>query len=49
MKKSGKEKDIVKIFHHALEKANAALLDTPNKMEVLKKAGVVDAGGLGFL
>jgi dihydroxyacetone kinase-like predicted kinase len=47
--KSKEEKDIVKIFHHALIKANEALLDTPNKMELLKKAGVVDAGGLGFL
>jgi uncharacterized protein len=47
--KNEKEKDIVKIFYHALEKANQALLDTPNKMDVLKKAGVVDAGGLGFL
>jgi len=41
--------DIVKAFYLGLEKANEALLDTPNKMEVLKKAGVVDAGGLGFL
>ncbi len=47
--KSKEEDDIVKIFHHALIKANEALLDTPNKMELLKKAGVVDAGGLGFL
>jgi len=47
--KADEEKDIVKVLYHALEKANAALLDTPNKMEVLKKAGVVDAGGLGFL
>jgi dihydroxyacetone kinase-like predicted kinase len=46
---SGKEKDIVKVFYSGLEKANEALLDTPNKMEILKKAGVVDAGGLGFL
>jgi hypothetical protein len=44
-----KEKDIVKNFYYAIEKANEALIDTPNKMEVLKKAGVVDAGGLGFL
>jgi dihydroxyacetone kinase-like predicted kinase len=43
------EKDIVKNFYIGLEKANQALLDTTNKMEVLKKAGVVDAGGLGFL
>jgi hypothetical protein len=47
--KAKEEKDIIKIFHHALVKANEALLDTPNKMELLKKAGVVDAGGLGFL
>jgi len=47
--KSKEEEDIIKIFHHALVKANEALLDTPNKMELLKKAGVVDAGGLGFL
>jgi dihydroxyacetone kinase-like predicted kinase len=47
--KNKEEKDIVKIFYYALEKANTALLETPNKMELLKKAGVVDAGGLGFL
>lgn len=47
--KAKTEEDIIKIFHHALIKANEALLDTPNKMELLKKAGVVDAGGLGFL
>ena len=47
--KAREENDIIKIFYHALTKANEALLDTPNKMEVLKKAGVVDAGGLGFL
>ncbi|MFA5431486.1 MAG: DegV family protein [Candidatus Paceibacterota bacterium] len=47
--KAKEEEDIVKIFYHALIKANEALLDTPNKMELLKKAGVVDAGGLGFL
>jgi hypothetical protein len=46
---SEKEKDIVAIFYKALDKANEALEDTPNKMELLKKAGVVDAGGLGFL
>lgn len=47
--KAKEEEDIIKVFHYALTKANEALLDTPNKMEVLKKAGVVDAGGLGFL
>ncbi len=43
------EKDIVNVFYKSLEQANIALEDTPNKMELLKKAGVVDAGGLGFL
>ncbi|MDD5098415.1 MAG: DegV family protein [Candidatus Pacebacteria bacterium] len=47
--KESEGKDIVKAFYLGLEKANQALLDTPNKLEVLKKAGVVDAGGLGFL
>ena len=46
---SKSEKDIVKIFYKSLEKADEALKETPNKMELLKKAGVVDAGGLGFL
>jgi len=44
-----KEKDIIKIFYQALEEADKALEQTPDKMELLKKAGVVDAGGLGFL
>lgn len=44
-----KEKDIVKILEKAIEKAKIALLNTREKMEVLKKANVVDAGGLGFL
>jgi dihydroxyacetone kinase-like predicted kinase len=43
------ETDILKIFGKAFKAANSALLETPNKMEILKKAGVVDAGGLGFL
>ncbi len=46
---SKKETDIIKIFAQAFKDANRALLETPNKMEILKKAGVVDAGGLGFL
>ena len=48
-KESKNEKDIIKIFYKSLEKADEALKETPNKMELLKKAGVVDAGGLGFL
>jgi DegV family protein with EDD domain len=44
-----KEKDIVKIFEKVIEKAKEALLATREKMEIFKKANVVDAGGLGFL
>lgn len=43
------ETDILKIFSQGFKAANKALLETPEKMELLKKAGVVDAGGLGFL
>ena len=48
-KESGKEKDIIKIFERVIEKAKEALINTREKMEVFKKANVVDAGGLGFL
>jgi DegV family protein with EDD domain len=47
--KEGKETDIIEIFKVATERANEALLMTREKMEILKKANVVDAGGLGFL
>lgn len=43
------EKNIAVLFRNATEKARQALIDTQEKMEVLKKANVVDAGGLGFL
>ena len=48
-KESGKNKNIVKNFEKALKKAHKALLNTKEQMTLLKKAGVVDAGGLGFL
>jgi len=48
-KRIEEEKDILKILKEAIEKANEALLATREKMEVFKKANVVDAGGLGFL
>jgi DegV family protein with EDD domain len=48
-KEAEKEKDIVKIFEKVIEKAKEALLATREKMEIFKKANVVDAGGLGFL
>jgi hypothetical protein len=43
------EKDIVLILEKAAGQAHQALLETQEKLEILKKAGVVDAGGLGFL
>jgi len=43
------EENIFNILKSAIEKANQALLNTPEKMAILKKANVVDAGGLGFL
>ncbi len=47
--KAEKEKNIINIFKEVIEKAKEALLETKEKMEILKKAQVVDAGGLGFL
>lgn len=44
-----KEKNIIKIFEKMIARAKEALLATREKMEILKKANVVDAGGLGFL
>ena len=44
-----KEKDLVLIFKKAIKNSQEALLATRDKIEVLKKANVVDAGGLGFL
>ena len=43
------ETNIVDIFKAVVEKANKALVATQEKMEILKRAKVVDAGGLGFL
>jgi hypothetical protein len=36
-------------FTNALQRAQRALQDTPKQMAVLQKAGVVDAGALGFV
>lgn len=43
------ENDIVNLLKKAIEKAEEALKATTEKMEVFKKANVVDAGGFGFL
>jgi len=46
---SKKESDISNLLKRATKRAEDALLATREKMEILKKANVVDAGGLGFL
>lgn len=48
-KEAEKEKNIITIFKKAIKAAKEALLNTREKMDILKKANVVDAGGLGFL
>ncbi|MEE8437406.1 MAG: DAK2 domain-containing protein, partial [Candidatus Neomarinimicrobiota bacterium] len=37
------------LFERALIRARQSLLDTPKKLEILAKSGVVDAGAQGFL
>ncbi len=41
--------DTLGVFEAALEGAKKALAETPEMLPVLKKAGVVDAGGMGFV
>ncbi|HNW59284.1 MAG TPA: DegV family protein [bacterium] len=43
------EKDFAHLFRDALTRAKESLADTPNKLQVLRKAGVVDAGAQGFV
>lgn len=47
-KAASKGADALGVFEAALEGANYALEQTPEMLPVLKKAGVVDAGGKGF-
>ncbi len=42
-------KDVLGVFEAAMEGANKALAETPEMLPVLKQAGVVDAGGRGFV
>lgn len=42
-------KDVLDVFDAAIEGAEKALAETPELLPVLKKAGVVDAGGFGFV
>lgn len=46
--KSG-ESDILQVLKAGLERGEATLAKTPDMLPVLKQAGVVDAGGKGFL
>lgn len=41
--------DALSVFEAAMEGANKALAETPEILPVLKQAGVVDAGGKGFV
>lgn len=41
--------DFAIMFQHGLEQAREALARTPDQLEVLREAGVVDAGGQGFV
>ncbi len=41
--------DIQALFAFGLERARASLANTPNQLQALKNAGVVDAGGQGFV
>ena len=42
-------KDELAVFEDAIEGAKVALAETPELLPALKKAGVVDAGGQGFV
>ncbi|MCI8335539.1 MAG: DAK2 domain-containing protein [Peptococcaceae bacterium] len=41
--------DILHVLEQAIEEGSVALANTPNQLPVLKEAGVVDAGGQGYL
>ena len=43
------EEDVVKLMEEVVEHSRAILNKTPDMLPVLKKAKVVDAGGMGFL
>lgn len=44
-----KYKDFIRFLEDVIKEANKSLEDTPNKLSVLKEAGVVDAGGKGLV
>lgn len=46
---AGHDVDFASLLELGLARAEASLADTPNHLDVLRKAGVVDAGGQGFV
>jgi hypothetical protein len=42
-------RDIQTLLRHGLQRARESLANTPNQLPALKQAGVVDAGGQGFV
>ncbi len=48
-KTAKKTEDFVVLLKSGLQKARLSLAETPKKLEVLRKAGVVDAGAQGFV
>lgn len=46
---AGGAKDIRSLLHQGLVRARKSLENTPNQLPALKQAGVVDAGGQGFV
>ena len=44
-----KTPDFVELFKKSLHKAQKSLAETPEKLAILKQAGVVDAGAAGFV
>ena len=49
LSKSGETEDVIEVFKALLEEGRDSLNRTPELLPALKKAGVVDAGGMGFL
>ncbi|MDD4797105.1 MAG: DAK2 domain-containing protein [Eubacteriales bacterium] len=49
MQAAGQTDDVIEVLRVALQYGQEALRRTPEQLEVLKKAGVVDAGGKGLL
>jgi DAK2 domain fusion protein YloV len=48
-RKAAKTTDFVELLHDSLPEAKRSLMETPKKLQVLARAGVVDAGAKGFV